>query len=142
MEVTPAIAREQSRREGKRLRDATLTAIERARRDLVQRCQAAFLRRLFSGSAKAEDLRLDVELPADADPRLLGAAVLGLRRAGLIAYAGWDESDQPQSHSCPKRLWCLVDRDAADVWLRQHDCRPAGQQLALFEEGADGSAEF
>lgn len=52
-------------------------------------------------------------MPPPAEPRALGALMLGASRAGLIAPAGYTPSRRPGTHAHPVRLWFLRGRETA-----------------------------
>jgi len=133
--------RPQNQAEGERLKAGALE-IPGARRDrYVLRGRRALLERLLrDGVATADDVRDAVELPPGIGPKCFGAVPGPLRRAGIIAPAGFCKTCRPAAYARPVIVWTLADREAAQRWLEEYPDLPDpgehdqgnGSQRVLF----------
>jgi len=107
--------------EGER-RKLSAHALLAARRAVyLRRGQRALLLRLLdAGTATADDVRAAVELPADIDPRCLGAVPGALARAGLVRRIDYAPSHRPERYASIVAVWQLADHAAALDWLAAH----------------------
>jgi hypothetical protein len=107
-------------------RKAEALALMEARREIfVRRGRRALLDALLrSGTATADDVRAAVELPAGMDPRCLGSVPGRLAYDKIIAPAGFVRSTRPEGHARWIGRWELIDRAAAERWLRDHPDLP------------------
>jgi len=114
------------RREGERRKNAALDLLAARREVFVRRGQRAMLAVLLDGSptATADDVRAAVELPADLDPRLLGAVPGSLCRAGIVRADGFVKSARPERHASYLQRWALADVAAAKQWLARNPDLP------------------
>ncbi len=127
--------------EGERRRDNALDLLSERREAVIRQAQRALLRLLLDrGTATADDVRSLVELPPGVNPKVFGAAPGALARLYIIEAAGFTPSCRPVAHARPVRVWQLIDRSAAEDWLRAHPPLPtpddtapaAGVQMDLF----------
>jgi len=128
--------------EGERRKGAALALVEARRGVFVRRGRRALLRAMLAGDGRAcaDHVREVVELPADMDPRCLGAVPGRLAYDRIIAPAGFCRSTRPEGHARWIQVWELADRAAAERWLRDHpdlpdpdfDRAPEPRQTALF----------
>ena len=98
-----------------------------ARRDVfVRRGRRALLRAMLAGNgvATADDVRAAVPLPPGVNPKLFGPVPTELVAAGVIAADGYAKSNRPEAHARPVQVWRLVDRAAAERWLRENPDLP------------------
>lgn len=124
---------------GTEARDRALEELEARRRIYVTRGRRALLEALLSGCdgmTTADHYASAVDLPADIDPRCLGAVPRALVASGIIRSAGYVRSARPSRNASPIAVWQLVDRDAALRWLAEHPDMPdpataQAEQLAL-----------
>jgi hypothetical protein len=111
--------------EGERRKLDALASLEARRGVYVRRGRRALLLWLLCvGTATADDVRATVELPLSFKPRLFGPVPEQLAAAGIIASSGYVRTARPKGLSRPVRLWELVDRAAALVWLAVHTDSP------------------
>lgn len=115
-----------------------LANLEAYRESIILAARRAFLHLLIQrGTANADDVRGEVELPPGIDPRCFGAVPGPLARLKIIRAAGYVFSARPEGHSRPVRVWVLADREAAIRWLTGHPDRPAPErQRSLFDDAA------
>lgn len=89
--------------------------------DRVRAAQVALIRFLcVNEEGTVEDLRAALGIPDREPARWLGAVAGELRRAGLIARAGWRETTRAVAHARPVSVWAVRDRAAAQRWLVAH----------------------
>jgi hypothetical protein len=112
--------------EAERRKAAALTLVETHRDVFVRRGRRALLQAMLAGAGKAtaDDVRQALELPAGMDPRCLGAVPGRLAYDRVITPAGFVRSARPESHGRWVEVWHLADREAAEVWLRDHPDLP------------------
>lgn len=111
--------------EGDERKRDQLDSLEARRGVYVLRGRRALLDRLLAaGTATADDVIAAVTLPAEIDPRCLGAVPGPLARAGIIRSAGFVKSARPERHGSYIQLWALADRNEAARWLAEHPDRP------------------
>ena len=121
----PACAGGGGEREGARRKRDKLDLLEARRAVFVDRGRRALLDRLLAaGTATADDVMAAVTLPAEIDPRCLGAVPGPLARAEIIRAAGFVKSARPERHGSYIQLWELADGDAARRWLAEHPDKP------------------
>lgn len=126
------------RAEGERRKGDALALLTDRREAVVRRAQRALLTTLLeTGSATADDVRDQVEVPEGVNPKCFGAAPGPLARAGIIRHTGFAKTCRPEGHARPVTVWALADRAAAERWLRNHPDRPDhdaedGTQGTLF----------
>jgi hypothetical protein len=112
-------------REGERRKRDTLAMLEARREVFVNRGRRALLGRLMlAGTATADDVMAAVTLPAEIDPRCLGAVPGPLAKAGIIRFVEFVKSARPQRHGSYIQLWELADRDEALRWLARNPDMP------------------
>jgi hypothetical protein len=108
------------------------------RRAVIRLGRRALLETLLrDGRASADDVRDAVELPPGIDPKTFGDIPGPLHRAGVIQPAGYVKTTRPVAHRRPITDWELVDRAAAERWLKAHPAPdpnqlPADVQRLLF----------
>ncbi|MDA1050610.1 MAG: hypothetical protein O3C40_09030, partial [Planctomycetota bacterium] len=110
-------------RTGSDRRGEAMALLEARRSIYLTRCQRATVSMLLATTANtisADDIRSKVDLPAEVDARLIGAAIRGLSRAGIIRPVGITTSTRPERHAGILRTWELQDRAAAVQWLREN----------------------
>ncbi len=111
--------------EGERRTEDVLEKHESRRPVYVNRGRRALLQRLLSdGEATANAWHHAVPLPPDVDPRCFGAVPGPLVRAGIIQSDGYLKVKLPKGDTHVVCRWLLVDRDAAECWLRNHPDEP------------------
>jgi len=130
--------------EGGRLKQAALDTLAECRQGIILQARRALLLRLLAGgTATADDVRAEVDLPAGVDPRVFGEVPRTLARLGIIEAAGFVQSVRPARHASWIRSWRLADRAGAVAWLRAHPVPAAptmGTQLGLFSESPAAAA--
>ena len=87
------------------------------------------------GQASCDDVCERMAWPDEIDGRARGWLARGL---GFLEEVAWRPSRRPNRNSSRVAVFRVRDRIDAEAWLREHDRRPAGEQLALFTEGIDG----
>lgn len=98
---------------------------------LVLRGRRALLEVLLArGEGSADDVRDVVELPTGVDAKAFGVVPAELARSGIIRAAGYLRTARPTAHARALTRWVLVNRSAAEQWLREHPETPAGSGLA------------
>lgn len=113
--------RPRGKAEVERREAATLGLLEIRRRIYTNRGRKALLIYLqASGTATADDVKGCVELPAEVDSRVLGAAPGPLARAGIIRRSGLVKSDRSERYGSYLMLWELIDRAGALRWLTEN----------------------
>lgn len=128
---------DRGRREGERRRDAAHAVLEARRESVIRQARRVLLTVLWErDTATMDDVRAVVVVPPEVDPVCLGSVPGGLARAGIIRADGAVRTSRPMAHARPVTVWRLVDRDAAEIWLREHpdlptheDQRPAHQRV-------------
>lgn len=130
--ATPPAGQEREPRANAELALPDPAEVMKAQRSLVVlRARRALLECLLCvGEATADEVRDVVELPADADPRMLGAVPGPLLKAGIICFRGFVRTCRPTGHGRPVTRWGLVNRAAAKRWLRDHSDRPGQGPVA------------
>jgi len=126
--------------EGERQKREALDLLEARRQVYLRRGRRAMLSAMLDGDgrATADDVRSVIELPPGTDPRCLGPVPGVLAYAKIIRAAGFVRSARPERHACWVQVWELVDRQAAERWLRDHPDMPdpgeapTGSQRVLF----------
>ncbi|MEN6406360.1 MAG: hypothetical protein ABFC77_07810 [Thermoguttaceae bacterium] len=123
--------------EGERRKADAIGLLSAHRETIIRRAQRALLAAILeTGSATADDVRELVELPPGIGPRCFGAVPSPLARAKIIRADGFVKTCRPEAHARPVTVWQLVDRPAAERWLRDHPDMPAPgdgkQQTVLF----------
>jgi hypothetical protein len=109
--------------------------------DRVRAAQRVLLGLLLDrGQATVDDLRSGLGLRDGEPSRWLGAVPGELRRAGIIARAGYAETARAVAHARPVSVWELRDRAAALAWLGEHP--PPGRHDAGSAGATAGPAEF
>ncbi len=104
--------------EGQRRRDKAMDLFRLYRPVLVRRVQRAFLLYLLhNGPSTTDPVRVLIPLPAGIDPRLVGAAVLGLASLRLIRKVCLAKSVRPEAHGRDLPVWDIADCTAATGWL-------------------------
>ncbi len=145
-----ATADHQGQTEGEGRKAIALELLEARREACVNRGRRALLRRLLmDGTATADDVRAAVELPADLDPRCLGAVPGLLARLGIIRLDGYAKTARPERHASIIAVWRLTGepphyfggRNLALAWLAAHpdtpDPAPAEVEDTLFDLGTN-----
>ena len=117
----------------KRSNGKTPTAIQNTRSSVIGAAQRALIQAIFlNGEACADDIRAVVEIPDGIHPSVIGSAVQGLAREGLIVAVKTQTAARPVAHSHLFRVWRLADQDRATAWLASRktetktDVGPAG----------------
>lgn len=59
-------------------------------------------------TASADDIRPRVTIPPHVHPAIIGSAILGLRRDGLIVQVSTIATSRPAGHSHLMRVWKLA----------------------------------
>lgn len=148
--MTRAQMHQPPHREGDRRKRQALANLSARRGPVVTQGRRVMLRLLLDGqpTVTADDVRESVHSVAGVDPRCFGAVPGELARAGIIRAAGYMRSTRPEAHARPVCVWELVDREAAQRWLRLHPepaAEPlpgpsgmAGRQMPLFDLVAGG----
>jgi len=135
--------------DGKCRKSEALDALAKRRAVYVRQGRRALLLTLLAGrTATADDVRAAVKLPAEVNPKCLGAVPGTLARAGIIEPAGFQDTTRPEGHARPVTVWRLVDRAKAEQWLEDHrdqaDARGCGQagprQGLLFDVAEPATA--
>jgi hypothetical protein len=88
-------------------------ALLRARRGLIRAA-------LDRGEANADDAFEAARLPADLDPRCLGAVPGPLAQAGVIRRVGYSTQRRAGANGRPAPVWAIENRAAAIDWLSTH----------------------
>jgi len=116
----------QAAAEGERRKADALATLEARREVYVRRGRRALLAVMLDGdgTATADDVRNAVELPGDIDPRCFGSVPGLLARAGLIRRADFAKSGRAERHASYIGVWELLNREAAERWLRNHPDLP------------------
>lgn len=127
-----------TRDSGERLKQDALNALEKSRAYHVLRARRVLLERLLAdGSATIDIVREAIELPEGIDPKLFGSVPGSLARAKIIERDGSATTNRPKAHARPISIWRLVDRNKAEVWLRDHPVpvieRPVQRELFTGE---------
>ena len=123
---------------GERHKAGALAALERSRAFHILKARRVLLERLLSdGTATIDAVRQVVELPEGIDPKLFGSVPGSLARAKIIERDGSATTNRPKAHARPISIWRLVDRNKAEVWLRDHPVpvieRPVQRELFTGE---------
>lgn len=122
---------------GERRKDSILQSLAARRGAIVNRGRwVLLLRALNVGAATADDVRANVSVPDDVDPRCLGSVPGPLARAGIIRLAHFAKSNRPERHASYIGQWELSDANAALDWLRLHPDQPDPPP----DDDADGMA--
>ncbi|MEN6407224.1 MAG: hypothetical protein ABFC77_12230 [Thermoguttaceae bacterium] len=122
--------------EGECRKADALAVLTANRETVIRRAQRALLAAILeAGSATADDVRALVELPPGIGPKCFGAVPSLLVRVGIIRADGFVKTCRPKAHARPVTVWTLVDRPAAERWLRDHPDMPDLEK----SEGAAGS---
>ena len=95
------------------LKETRAAIIRRGQRFLVQRI-------LANDVASIDDVRAVIDIPSGVNFKCLGAVPGTLARAGIIERVGYRTTDRPEAHARPISVWRLLDREAAERWLRDH----------------------
>lgn len=113
---------DRGRRNGMRRRDAAHAVLETRRESVIRQARRVLLTVLLErGEATADDVYAGITVPSGVDPVCLGCVPGPLARAAIIAATGrYVRSSRPIRHASDIRVWRLVDRDAAEGWLRDH----------------------
>lgn len=110
--------------------------LETRRTNYIRRGRPALLLAMLAvnGTATADDVQAAVELASGIDPRCLGSVPGRLAYDKIIEPAGFTRSTRPERHAGWLQVWRLIDRAAAERWLREHpdlpDPAPAEDQAA------------
>lgn len=105
---------------GEARRDAALGTLRVHRAVLIRKFTAAALRFVLAGGEVcADDVRGEVEIPADVSPKCVGVVFRDLADAGILRRAGYRASVRPIAHARPLSIWHLADRDAAVAYLAE-----------------------
>ena len=128
---------DRGRRESERRRDAAHAVLDARRESIIRQARRVLLTVLLErGAATMDDVRVVVIVPPGVDPVCLGSVPGAMARAGIIRADGAVRTSRPMAHARPLTVWRLVDRDAAEGWLRDHpelplddDHRPAHQSV-------------
>jgi hypothetical protein len=111
--------------EGERRKQDAFATLTANREAVIRRAQRALLTVLLeTGSATADNVREQVELPAGINAKCFGAVPSPLARAGIIRADGFAKTCRPIGHARPVTVWALADRAAAERWLRNHPDMP------------------
>ncbi|MGA2064187.1 MAG: hypothetical protein ABSG86_04430 [Thermoguttaceae bacterium] len=107
---------------GAKLKGDALALLGARREIYVRRGRRALLQAMLdgNGTATADDVHAAIDVPADLDPRWLGAIPGRLAYDGVIAAAGFVRSARAERHACWPQVWRLLDRAAAERWLAAH----------------------
>jgi len=106
---------------GQERKRGALHLLKETRAPVIRRGQRFLLQRLLNrGVASIDDVRAVIDIPSGVNPKCLGAVPGALAKAGIIERAGYHNSDRPEAHARPVSVWRLVDREAAEQWLRDH----------------------
>jgi hypothetical protein len=109
------------RTEGERRKSEALQTLAARRERYVNDGRRALLRRAIeAGVATADDVRAVVKLPDGINPKLFGSVPGALCRGGLIRRASFTKTARAKAHARPVTIWELIDKDAAEEWLRDH----------------------
>jgi hypothetical protein len=104
--------------DGETLRDEAMLTLYVHHGHKVLHAQRMFVGLLLErGQATVDDLHAALGQLADGNPRRLGAAMHGLRRAGLIRRLAFVETGRRVAHARPVSVWQLANADAARAWL-------------------------
>jgi hypothetical protein len=88
---------------------------------ILLQCRVAFLETLLDqGEATIDDCREREGLPEGFNLRRLGGVPTVLREAGVIAKVGYRLSARRIAHARPVTVWRLIDRRAAESWLKTY----------------------
>lgn len=105
--------------DGKRLKGAAFDLFQDHRPLYLRRLRRAMLEALLQkGQATVDDIRDQVELPDSINPKLVGAVPSGLK--GIIRKVGSSKTTRSVAHARDVSIWELLDRSAAEAWLREH----------------------
>ena len=92
----------------------------------IQRVMIEILRK--QRTASADDVWRRVTIPPHVHPSIMGTAILGLSREGLIVPDSTIATCRPSAHGHLIRVWRLACRDAAQKWLNEHpESNPDGE---------------
>ena len=101
--------------DGERLKADAHSLLAANREAVVRRGQRALVTVLLQmGSATADDVREQVDLPPGIGPKCFGAVPTPLARAGIIRPDGFAKTCRPTAHARPITVWLLANREAAD----------------------------
>lgn len=107
--------------EGLRRKDASLALLAMRRAGLMRRAQRALLRVLFDQErATVDDVRRLVQCPDGINPKAFGTMAGELARARIVEQDGFTKSTRPEAHARPVSVWRLINRAAAEEWLKTH----------------------
>ncbi len=125
--------------EGERRKAEALANLEARREIYVRRGRRALLEALLrSGTATADVVRRSVELPKGVNPKLFGPVPGALARAGIIRQDGFAKTCRAVGHARPVAIWALVDRAAAERWLRLNPDRPDPDESKVIDAKRQG----
>ncbi|MHB1035741.1 MAG: hypothetical protein ACYC35_12925 [Pirellulales bacterium] len=104
---------------GECLKANALADLEARRGVYVLRARRAMLSAMIlgDGTANADDVRADLDLPKAIDARCLGSVPTLLARLGIIEAAGFVRSERPERHASYIQVWKLANRPKAIAWL-------------------------
>jgi hypothetical protein len=133
--------RRAGRAEGERRKDASLDTLGARRERYVIAGRRALVKAMVAnGTATADDVRDQVELPEGIDPKCFGSVPGPLARAGIAERVGFVTTTRPSAHARPISVWKIANFSKAEQWLREHpepdSERRVGQQT-LWPESCD-----
>ncbi len=95
--------------------------VESANAAFVEEARRVFIELLISrGHANIDDLRSRITIPPDVNLKSLGTVPLPFVKKRMIEAVGGVKSGRPVAHRRQIRMWVLIDRQAAEDWLRRH----------------------
>ncbi len=90
-----------------------MSSLQTSRAAVMAAAQTAMLDVLRSRqTASADDIRHRVTIPDGVHPSIIGTAILGLRRAGVIVPVETIPTSRPAGHAHLMRTWRLADPPA------------------------------
>lgn len=103
------------------LRDAALDQIEAENPVALLKARRAFAAALIDqGEATADDVRSVVELPALANPNLMGALARPFSGPGWVSAGGLKRSKRPEARGHWLTRWVLEDAAGLKAWLARN----------------------
>lgn len=107
--------------QGEAFKEEAHVSMEDRHADLLRRARVVFVEALLrKGWATADDVRLGLTIPEGGHLKALGAVPRCFITLGAIEADGFEKSCRPAAHGRPLTRWELVDRSAAESWLRDN----------------------